>query len=420
MSSPRVLLFESVPWQQAVSNNREACTEYLELADRVYADLVALVGELQQAGFADAALDCPSPAEMRARVESLFGDETDGAEGLNLAHAYWQDLKHKWGTPLYEKRGKMFAETRNKGLAKLRALDSSKPPDSPPRVRAPDPRRADSEAALADLKQEVFELAGHLSGMTERIEDKLRSVPPAMAGNFLKLAKLELQNKMTALARRTALEAEDKARKERLLQETSHRLTGLRKKLHLLGEEVEERFARKIDAFGEQMAALKESEVESSFEELHEEFARLQRERTVKQIVFKVLKQRGFQEVREMQTITPGDLRSSYFQLGDDETHLVEVEFAGEEQKQKLRIDVVRTEESDGSNYEKRADEEMQRKVCRATDIIQEQLGPVFAITELVNEKPGIRPVPYRESLQKKRRHKTCVAPRSKQLTAKP
>jgi hypothetical protein len=51
---------------------------------------------------------------------------------------------------------------------------------------------------------------------------------------------------------------------------------------------------------------------------------------------------------------------------------------------------------------------------------VKEQLGPRFAITEILNEKPGTKTVPYREFLKGKFRHKTATTKQPRRLTAKP
>lgn len=130
MSSPKVLLFTTIPWDQAVSHNREACNEYMELATIAYSKLRDMVGIMNKEGSLDAVLKCPTPAEARAEMEVLFHSKSDGSEALRYAHTYWQDLKHKWGTPIHEKYLKMREDIRKRALTSLAAIDSPTLPDS--------------------------------------------------------------------------------------------------------------------------------------------------------------------------------------------------------------------------------------------------------------------------------------------------
>lgn len=405
MSSPKVLVFETVAWEQAVSNNRDACAEYLELAAHVYADLARVAEELKQAGGGDTVLNCPTPEEARAKVETLFSSESDGAEALHYAHSYWQDLKHRWGAPIYEKQGQLYADIQEESILSLLSLRSSRSQPSRHDLQGQVHQHTGGGNRKEQLTREVLELARSFPEIEQEIADKLRSTPAEMAEVVLQATKVSLQTRLDGYARDLARQAERKARKDRMLEETMVRIGILRRKLPILGEEAEELLGRKIERFLSQTPALDEPEIESLFDELVEEFQNLRRKRTVVQTVMKILKQSGFQEIREMQTITPEQLRKSYFQVGDDETRLVEVVFGDEGQQ--LKIEVVRTEESDGSSFQKRGDLQMQKKVCKTTEVIEKTLGADFSIKELMNEEPGQKPVRFRESLRKKRRQKT-------------
>jgi hypothetical protein len=418
MSSPKVLVFDTVPWEQAVAHNREACAEYLELAERVYAELVAIVAEVTDAGFADAVLDCPTPEEARARVEALFSAESDGAGALSFAHAYWQDLKHRWGEPLYERQNQLHTKIQDESILSLINLKSSQSQLLRHDHRDESHHHTENSSRKDQLTREVMALSRSFPEMEQEIADKLRSTPAELIEVVLQATKLSLQTRLDAQARNLALQAELAARKNRLVEEMMVRIGILRRKLPTLGEEAEELLGRKIEHFSSLMLELDEEEIESAFDGLVQEFQDLRRRRTVIQAVMKILKQSGFQEVKEMQTITPEQLRKSYFQAGDDETRLVELVFAGEGQQ--LKIEVVRTEASDGSSLQKRDDLQMQRRVCKTTEIIERTLGADFSVKELLTEEPGQKPLAYRESLRKKRHNKKQSVTASKRHVSKP
>jgi len=109
-----------------------------------------------------------------------------------------------------------------------------------------------------------------------------------------------------------------------------------------------------------------------------------------------------------METITPDNLRAIYFEQPGDDQRLVEVMLGDDGGS--LKVEIIRTEESDGSSRQRQLDLEAQHKLCETTQKAQHILSEAFAIEEERVVPPGAN-IRFKERVRLKRKSSAKQGP---------
>ena len=390
MSSPKVLTFVSMPFEQGRANNERLISFYLSQAQAVEERLLARLRTLGAHGIKLPALPI-TVADLRSQLLPLHADD-NGSDALRRIHSHWLQLKHNIGEPIDQ----AFVAWEEKESAENRAVVESAAKELVQQFREqrankiviPSPADAIIEAELTALACAGGE---DVPALSDRVRKLMTTTPHAHLALALRSLRLS-EEQQSALARsRRVRERLEREQTEERVRDVSAHVDMFVEQLSILDESAETRVRLDLESLRSAAATLSANTVDERLANVQRTIE-IERKRTAMEaVVRKTLRRLGYENVEVMQTLTPSIVRSqaasvAYFRDPQDVDRFIEVAFAGDDA---LSVEIVRADANIDASQRSR-DQLAQKRLCDAMVHVERTASEAFAITVVHDEKPGV------------------------------
>lgn len=432
MSSPEILEVHPLPDESTRSRHRQLARHHLDQARGTIGRLKEEVDAILRCG-GNPAEDLRSIDEVESAIEAL-SNQGDGSIAVARAEEY---LRHVQAAEvvLRKRRARLEAET-----SYLRELQAIAHRESE-RLANLSSKFAPSELKLRELTREA---GGGGPGTPHRtaadIEDALAAILASVKSDEERRALID---RLEGLARLPA--------RERLIQfDTLRSALELQTKRRLLARAAQIERGRRASAVG-QLAAkefadldaaiaatdggdkttlrsalsalrketpdLDESTFLSRVNDLRRQVEAAQRRQRILGAVVHALRIHGFEAADGMNTLTSEDIQSMLLRDSRDPDRMVEVQCSGD--RGLVSAEVVRCQDSNGTQRERQLDLESQERLCAAMRSANDTLATTFSVKVRSRTPPG-KPVKLHPAAAAARRtgRRAAISDRSK--SAKP
>lgn len=397
MSSPTIITFTPMPYDEALAANSSAARHFLQLASELYQQAL----RMQQEGLTmggPAAIDEPilPYAQAEARTHALLQAPPDsGMEATRFAHAYWQSLKHPWFDQVVRYDSQARAERERMARVETGRLQEVAEEASRKlavhvevdqfHLEAPHPAGLTLEAKVADALRQVLRAvdAEGLEAVRETVAQSVQ-LSPGERLVALDALRVRLEQETKERQRREALRLYEAKQLELAAERIAVRIEHCHKNLDGLESAAAASLERELATLEAAPVSL---QVEERVQACERRIAEAARQQGLLEAAVAALRRQGYETVQVMQTLGPPEVRSAYLQDPRDEGRVALLQVA--EERGLVSAEVVRRDSGNGSQQQKMQDREAQGRLCKAMEAVEKALAAKWSCSVQKRVEPG-------------------------------
>lgn len=397
MSSPTILTFIPMPYEEALAANADATRHFLQLARELYDQAVRMQKERTAVG-GGLPLDEPilpyGQAEARA-IALLHHPADSGQQASVFAHAYWQSLKHPWFDQVLlshcEDRAERERHAREEdGRLREVAAEAARKLAvhvDVDRIHLEEPRQGEHalEAKVAGALRDVLRIADS-EGLEAVRQTAARSAELSPRERLVALdaLRVRLGQEVKQRQRQEAMRLFEARQNELAAERIALRADQCRRKIEYLESAAAGPLEKELDAL---VAEPPTPRLEERIQACEQRIVEASRQQGLLEAAVAALRRQGYETVQVMRTLGPPEIMSAYLQDPRDESRVALLQVAGE--RGLVSAEVVRRDALNGSQHQKLQDREAQSRLCKAMETMEKALADKWSCQVQKQVEPG-------------------------------